>query len=251
MLFSANLGFLWPDLPLPDAIRAAKAARFGAVECHWPYDTPAAGVRQALAETGLTMIGLNTSAGDGGTFGLTALPTRVSEARAAIDQALDYAAQINASCVHVMAGCTPSPDADATFRANLRYACGKAAPLGITILIEPINNIDVPGYVLRTTAQAQGIIADLSLPNLRLMFDCYHAQMSGEDVVTRLAELLPILGHIQFADVPGRGAPGTGDMDFHAIFQQIRVLGWDNPLGAEYKPGGPTADSLGWMARYT
>lgn len=251
MTFSANLGFLWADLPLPDAIHAAKAAGFDAVECHWPYDVPAADVLAALNATGLPMLGLNTRQGAVGENGLSALPSREDEAHAAIDEALACAIAISAQNVHVMAGFAQGPDADAAFRSNLTYACTQAAPHGITILIEPLNHFDAPGYFLKTTTQASGLIECLALPNLRLMFDCYHVQIMEGDLTRRLTDLLPIIGHIQFASVPDRGAPDTGDVDFRHIFRHIRALGWDKPLGAEYKPGGLTEGTLGWLKNLT
>jgi hydroxypyruvate isomerase len=250
MTFSANLGFLWTDLSLPDAIRAAKAAGFDAVECHWPYDVPATEVAAALSETGLPMLGLNTRRGDvaGGENGLSALPGREVEAHAAIDEALEYAHLVGAQAVHVMAGFAQGPQADATFRDNLRYACMQAEPLGITILIEPLNRYDAPGYFLQTTAQARSIIADLALPHLKLMFDCYHVQLMEGDLSHSLTVLLPMIGHIQFASVPDRGAPDHGEIAYPHIFRHIRSLGYTAPLGAEYKPGGPTDPTLGWLA---
>lgn len=130
--FSANLGFLWTDRALPDAIRAAHAAGFDAVECHWPYDIAADDVAAALAETGLPMLGLNTRRGDvaAGENGLAALPGRVDEARAAIDEALAYADAIGAGAVHVMAGKAEGPEARAVFAQNLHYACARAAKGG-------------------------------------------------------------------------------------------------------------------------
>lgn len=122
MKFSANLGFLWTEHALPDAIRAAKAAGFDAVECHWPYDVPAADVKAALDETGLSMLGLNTVRGNPGENGLAALPGREPEARAAIDQAIAYAVEIGADAIHVMAGFAEGPEAEATFLENLGYA---------------------------------------------------------------------------------------------------------------------------------
>ena len=243
--FSANLGFLWTELALPDAIRAAKRAGFDAVEAHWPYDVPTADVKAALEETGLPMLGLNTIRGQ--TNGLSALPGQEQEARAAIDQALDYAAATGTKAVHVMAGFAEGPDARATFEANLAYACNQAAQHDITILIEPLNTYDAPPYFLTHTDQAEQIIASVGAPNLKLMFDCYHVQIMGGDLTRRLERLLPIIGHIQFADVPARGAPGTGELNYAHIFQRIDALGWDTPLGAEYKPGGPTEASLDWM----
>ncbi|UWQ16859.1 hydroxypyruvate isomerase family protein [Jannaschia sp. M317] len=247
-IFSANLGFLWADRPLPDAIRAAKAAGFAAVECHWPYDTPAAEVRAALDETGLPMLGLNTARGDvaGGENGLSALPGREADACAAIDQALDYAAAIDCGAVHVMAGFAKGPDAEAAFVANLAYACARAGDR--TILIEPLNRYDAPGYFLKTTTQAIRLIETVGAPNLRLMFDCYHVQLMEGDLTHKLTELMDRIGHVQFASVPDRAAPDRGEIAFAHIFAHLRQMGYDRPLGAEYKPGGDTDATLGWMS---
>lgn len=247
--FSANLGFLWTDRRLPDAIRAARAAGFDAVECHWPYDIPAVEVRTALQETGLSMLGLNTRRGNVavGENGLAALPNREGEARAAIDEALDYANAINAACVHVMSGIAHGADAEQTFVANLRYACDRAAKAGRTILIEPLNQFDAPGYFLNTSAQAADLIRKVDAPNLRLMFDCYHVGRTEGDVIGRLRALRPLIGHIQFAAVPDRGPPDHGEVAYAAVFAEVAALGWDAPLGAEYRPDGPTDATLGWM----
>lgn len=252
MRFSANLGFLWADRPLPDAIRAAAAAGFDAVECHWPYDLPAATVAAALRETGLPMLGLNTRRGDvaAGENGLAALPGRAAEARAAVDEALAYARAIGAGAVHVMAGFAEGEEAAATFRDTLGYAARAAAPDGITILIEPLNRYDAPGYFLSTTGQAREIIEDVGAPNLKLMFDCYHVQLMEGDLSHRLQALLPLIGHVQFAGVPDRGPPDAGEVAYAHVFALLDRLGWDRPLGAEYKPRGPTGETLGWLAAF-
>jgi hydroxypyruvate isomerase len=249
MLFSANLGFLWTELTLPDAIRAAKAAGFDAVECHWPYDTPASEMKNALQDTGLQMLGLNTRRGDlsKGENGLTALPGRETEARSAIDEALAYASAIGAANVHVMAGFSQGPMAEETFVGNLKYACDQAGSLGITILIEPLNAYDAPGYFLSTTTQALDILEKVGRDNIKLMFDCYHVQLMEGDLSNRLQRLLPQIGHIQFASVPDRGAPDHGEVHYSYLFDLLNRLGWQAPLGAEYKPDGPTEDSLGWL----
>ena len=247
--FSANLGFLWTELGLPEAIRAAKRAGFDAVECHWPYEEDADEVAKALDETGLPMLGLNTRRGDvvAGDNGLAAIPGREDEARAAIDEAIAYARAIGAGNIHVMAGKASGKAAHAVFLANLRYAAEQAAPYGLTILIEPLNHHDAPGYFLTTSQQAQEILQQLDSPNIKLMFDCYHIQIMEGDISRRLAQHMPYIGHIQFASVPDRGAPDEGELSYSHIFTHIDQLGWTMPLGAEYKPNGSTEASLGWM----
>jgi hydroxypyruvate isomerase len=250
--FSANLGFLWTDRSLPDAIRAAKSAGFAAVECHWPYNVASADVAAALSETGLSMLSLNTRRGDeaAGDNGLAAVPGREVEARAAIDEAIAYARTIGAEAVHVMAGRAGDQPAHDTFVANLTYATGQAAVHGTTILIESLNQHDAPGYFLRTTEQARDLIAEVGAPNLKLMFDCYHVGRTEGDVVTRLHEVAPDIGHIQFASVPDRGTPDHGDVDYRVVFAEIQRIGWDRPLGAEYRPVGPSEESLSWMQEH-
>lgn len=252
MKFSANLGFLWTDLPLRLAIRAAADAGFGAVECHWPYDHAPDDIRAALSAAGLPMISLNTLPGDplAGENGLAALPGRQAEARAAIDRALDFAAAIGAAQVHVMAGTATGPQAHRTFVENLLHAAARAAPRGIGLLIEPLNPHDAPGYFLNSTAQAAAIIEEVGAPNLKLMFDIYHVQQIEGDLTRRMSDLRQIIGHVQFAAVPGRGAPDRGEVDFAHVFAHVARL-WPGLMpGAEYCPDGPTGNSLGWMSEF-
>lgn len=246
MRFSANLGFLWTDLSLPDAIRAASDAGFDAVEFHWPYDTPPEDVAAALEETGLPALGLNTIRGE--TNGLSAIPGQEARARVAIDQAIDYARAIEAELVHVMAGFAEGEAARAVFIGNLQYACERAPDL--TILIEPLNHHDAPKYFLSNSVQARKIIGAVGRTNCKLMFDCYHLQIMGGDVTRQLIACKDVIGHIQFASVPDRGRPDAGELSYAHVFAVIDRMGWDTPLGAEYKPGGDTDASLGWMKRY-
>ncbi|QBF34295.1 hydroxypyruvate isomerase family protein [Thalassococcus sp. S3] len=252
MQLSANLGFLFTDLTLPDAIRAAKAQRFDAVECHFPFDQPEADVSAALQETGLPMLGLNTWPGDrgGGDFGLCALPERREEARAAMDQAIAYARAIGCAAVHVMAGRTDGgAEAEACFREALSYACAAAPEL--TILIEPLNHRDVPGYHLVQMDHAARIIDDLGHANLRIMYDLYHAQIMRGDLNGQFTAHRDRIGHIQIASAPDRGEPGQGEVDLLWLCRWLADQGWDRPIGAEYKPRqGDTVAGLGWMAAF-
>ena len=251
MKFSANLGFLWADRPLPDAIRAAKMAGFDAVECHWPYDAPAAETKAALGETGLSMLGLNTRRGNVsiGENGLAALPGRQADARSAIDEALAYASAISASSVHVMAGNSSGPRARQAFCDNLAYACD-AAGEKVQILIEPLNAYNAPGYFLNGTALAADIIREVGKPNLRLMFDFYHIQILEGDVSRRFEALLPLIGHVQIASVPDRGKPDHGEIDYSYILRQVSLLGWAHPIGAEYLPELGADPDLSWLDKH-
>lgn len=249
-LLSANLGFLWPELSLPEAIRAAAKAGFAAVELHWPYDYNAHDIKATLDEVGLPVLGLNTRQGDlsKNENGLSALPGRDIEARAAIDEAIAYATIIGAANIHVMAGFIQGSQAHHTFLDNLRYAANTAAKHSITILIEPLNHYDAPGYFLSTSEQAKTIIEEINLPNIKLMFDCYHLQLMEGDLSHRLASLKNIIGHIQIAAVPSRAEPNEGEIYYPYIFEVLKTLGFNNPIGAEYKPRGTTEEGLVWKS---
>ncbi len=251
MKFSANLGFLWTDRPLPDAIRAAKMAGFDAVECHWPYDVPAASVKDALEQTGLPMLGLNSRRGDTsvGENGLSALPGREVAARAAIDEALAYASEVSANAVHVMAGNTGGPRARKAFCDNLAYACEKAGQ-AVTILIEPLNHYNAPGYFLNSTTMAADIIREVGAPNLRMMFDFYHVQIMEGDVTRQFEAMLPLIGHVQIAAVPDRGKPDHGELNYDFVLRRVAELGWDKPIGAEYLPEANIEPDMKWLADY-
>lgn len=250
--FSANLGFLFTDRPLPDAIEAAARAGFDAVECHWPYETDAQDIRRALQKTGLPMLGINTLRGDveKGENGLCALPGREREARESIDQAIDFARAIGAQAVHVMAGAASGREAEAVFFDNLGYAAAKAASHDLTLLLESLNRRDAPGYFLNCSRQAADLIARLERPEVKLMFDCYHIQIIEGDLFRRLVALMPIIGHIQFAGVPDRGEPDQGEVHYVNLLRHAVQLGYDKPFGAEYRPASDTEAGLGWLSDY-
>ncbi len=247
--FSANLGFLFTELSLSEGIEASRKHGFDAVECHFPYSTPAAETKAVLHATGLKMLGLNTVKGDEsqGDNGLAALPDRVDEARAAIDQAINYAAAIDTPNVHVMAGIASGADAHNCYLDNLSYATSAAAKHGITILIEPLNSYDAPGYYMNHTSLAEEVIETVAADNLKLMFDCYHVQIIEGDVCRRMKSLQPIIGHIQIASVPDRTEPDAGELDYRYVMDAIHAMGYSAPIGAEYKPATSTSAGLGWL----
>ena len=247
---SANLGFLWTDRSLPDAIIAAKNAGFDAVECHWPQGAQSTEVVASLKKTGLSMLGINTKQGNTkrGDSGIAALVGREDEARDLIEQAIAYADQIDASNIHVMAGFTDKgAQAQQTFVNNLIYASQQAAKLGKTILIEPLNTFDAPNYHLSTLDEARAIIQTVCEPNLKIMFDCYHMQIMGGDLLRRFKAAFADIGHVQFAGVPDRNEPDLGEVDYVWLFNEMKAADYMGLFGAEYKPASATDASLGWM----
>jgi hydroxypyruvate isomerase len=250
-MFSANLGFLWAELPLLARIEAAARAGFPAIELHWPYDVPARDVRVACTRHGLRLMGLNTPVGDAtkGEFGLGALPGREVDFAGAIRQAIDYALEAGAGSIHVMAGVTTGLDSAScreTFTANLARLAPEAARHGLTLLLEAINQRDKPGYFYSRQDDAAEIIATVGAPNIRLMFDVYHCGVAEGDITWKLERLLPVIGHIQIAAVPSRGEPDEGEVDYRHIFATLARLGWDKPLGCEYRPRAGTDAGLCW-----
>ena len=248
--FSANLGFLWTDLALPEGIRKAKAAGFDAVEVHFPYDVPAETVNAALDETGLPLLGLNTIRGnvEAGDFGLSAVPGRETDARKAIDMALDYAHATGCRNVHVMAG---KGGDERTFLSNLAYAAYEARDIGVGVLIEPINHHDVEDYFLSSVEQAAEYVDLIGAPNLKIMFDCYHVQVMQGDLERRLEAHLPLIGHIQIAAAPSRAEPDEGEISYERLIPVIEAMGYDGFIGAEYRPRTTTDEGLGWMTAYS
>ncbi|MEI2417959.1 TIM barrel protein [Orrella sp. JC864] len=250
--FSANLGFLWPELSLPERIQAAARAGFQAIELHWPYDTPPEQVRQLCESLGLTLLGINTDPGDTarGEFGLGALPGRQAQFQAAVDQSIAWARASGASAIHAMAGVVPPAQreqAGAVFADNLRQAADKAAAYGLTLLLEPINPRDKPGYFYSTLAEAETVLQAVGRDNVRIMFDAYHVGVTEGDVLTRLARHLPRVGHVQIAAVPTRAEPDEGELRYEALFEALDKLGYAGWVGCEYKPRGDTDAGLAWL----
>ncbi len=255
---SANLGFLWRELSLVDAIHAAFKAGFDAVECHWPYDVPADEVKQALVETGLPMLSVNTLPGDKATgdFGVCAIPDREQEARQYIEQAVNYAAQIGAQHVHVMSGKVPEKVLKSrgvtdiyfdTYINNLNYAADLAAEHDIGILIEPINRQDVPGYYLADIETAVETVVCLSRPNIKIMFDCYHIQVAQGNLMKRLEQYIDYIQHIQISAVPSRHEPDEGEVCYSRLITWLYESGYTGYVGAEYHPRTTTDDGLSWI----
>lgn len=249
--FSANLGFLWADLPYPERIAAAAAAGFKAVELHAPYAFPPEQIREACARHGVRLLGINTAPGDRpGDLGLGAVPGREADFQALVDQSVAWCAAAGGTAIHAMAGKVAEADraegAEVLAR-NLEQAARKAAGHGLTILLEPLNPRDVPGYFYSTVEPAIEIIVRVGAPNLKLMFDCYHVGVTQGDVLTRLRAHLDRIGHVQIAAVPSRAEPDEGEIAYGAVFAELDALGYEGWVGCEYRPRAGTEDGLGWV----
>jgi hydroxypyruvate isomerase len=256
-VFAANLTFLWTELPFLDRFAAAADAGFSRVEYMFPYEHPAADVRARLDAAGLEQVLFNLPAGDwaAGDRGLASDPARVDEFRAGVEQALAYAEVLDVEQLNCLAGLRldgVEPAVQwATLTDNVRHAARRLKSAGRRLLVEPVNTFDVPGFMLPTTDDALRLIDEVGEPNVLLQFDAYHVRRMEGDPATRLAPLLERVGHVQVADDPGRHQPGTGEIDFGALFELLDDAGYDGAIGLEYVPVPDTAGSLGWIEELT
>jgi hydroxypyruvate isomerase len=252
---AANLSMMFNEAPFLDRFAAAAAAGFAAVEFLFPYEHPAAELRRRLDGAGLRQVLFNAPPGDWakGERGLASLPGRQAEFRDGINRALEYASALDCPLVHVMAGipaAVPPVTAAALYAANLAWAGEQALAAGKKLVIEPINHRDMPGFHLNTVEQGAAVVDAIGRDRLGLQFDIYHCQVTQGDVTKRMAALLPVIAHMQIADVPARHEPGTGEIGWEYVFGQIDALGYQGWVGCEYRPAGDTVAGLKWRQRY-
>ena len=250
---AANLTMMFNEWPFLERFAKAREAGFTAVEYLFPYEHPADAIAAALADNGLTQALFNMPPGDwaAGDRGLAALPARKDEFRTGVATALRYAAATGVKRLHVMSGHGRRDDAaaHAAYVDAIAFACDQAGPLGIDILIEPINGRDMPGYFMNDFNFAADLIAELNLSNLRLQFDIYHRQIIHGDVLTGLKQLFPLIAHVQIAGVPARNEPGTGELDDFRVLKEFDALGYDGFVGCEYRPAAGTLAGLTWREK--
>ena len=260
--FAANLSTMYPDVDFLDRFGAAAADGFAAVECQFPYAWPAADVAARLADHGQRQVLINTPLGRVGDAapaerGLPCQPGPAAALRAGVHHALDYAAALGCARIHVMSGTAPAGVARErlvdTIVDNLRWAGDRAADAGVTLVVEPLNPRDNPGYFLQRQADAHAIVATVGSPAVKVMLDLYHCQIVEGDLATALRRDLPSgrVGHLQIAGVPERHEPDVGEIRFPYLLDLIDALGWDGFVGCEYRPRdrgpGGTSRGLGWL----
>ena len=251
--FAANLSMLYPQHEFLDRFAAAAADGFEAVEFLFPYDYSANELKQRLSDNGLVQALFNVPPGDwaAGERGIATLPGREDEFRSGFDRALEYAAVLGNTRVHVMAGLLTAESDRArhygVYQQNLAYAADQAGKAGITVLLEPINTRDMPGFFLNRQDQAQAICKEVGATNLKVQFDCYHCQIVEGDLATTLRRDFDCIGHIQIAGVPDRHEPDQGEVNYPYLFELMDHLGYDGWVGCEYSPKGDTSTGLQWL----
>lgn len=251
--FAANLSLLFTEVPLPARFAHAAAAGFQAVEIQFPYDYPAALLAEAAQHAGTQIVLINVPAGDlmAGGPGLACHPARQAEFAAALPQALHYARTLGVTLLNILPGRVADgysrDECEATLAANLMHAADFFAGSGIRLCCEAINDLDMPGFLLRTPDEVATLLARVPAADFALQIDLYHAARMNLSIPDMLARHLLRTAHIQFADYPGRGAPGSGTLPLAEYFDFIEKNGYTGWLSAEYKPGTDTAATLGWL----
>ena len=251
--FAANLSMLFTELPFLDRFEAAARAGFTAVEFLFPYAFPAAEIRDRLVSNRLKLVLHNLPAGDwdAGERGIACHPDRVDEFRAGVAKAIEYGSALGVPQLNCLAGKAPAVVADEllrqTFVANLRFAAAALKEAGLKLLIEPINNYDIPGFWLNGTAKAISVIDEVGSDNLYLQYDVYHAQRFEGELAATIGKHIARIAHVQVADNPGRNEPGTGEIHYDFIFAHLDRVGYTGFVGCEYKPATTTSAGLGWL----
>jgi hydroxypyruvate isomerase len=252
--FAANLSMMYNEFDFLDRFAAAAQDGFTGVEFLFPYAFAARDIAQRLRDAGLSQALFNAPPGnfDAGERGIAALPGREAEFREGFATALAYAETLDCPRLHVMAGLVRA-EADRaqmhdTYCANLAWAAAQARAAGRTVLIEPINGRDIPGYFLQRQEQAHAVVQAVGDAGLAVQMDLYHCQIVEGDLETKLRHYLPTgrVGHIQIAGVPARHEPDTGELNYPHLFGVLDALGYSGWVGCEYRPAGATRDGLGW-----
>ncbi len=249
--FAANLSMLFPELSFLDRFAAARAAGFEAVEFAFAYEHPADRIAAAAAASKVEIVLMNLPPGDwgAGERGLAALAGREGEFRASLETAVAYAQASGCRQLHAMAGVGAACQ-EAVYIANLRYATARLASVGVRLLIEPINDRDIPGYFLTRPDQARALIEQVGSDNLFLQLDLYHCQVMRGDLANQFEVHFPLIRHIQIAGNPGRHEPDLGEINYPFLFALIDRLGYAGWIGCEYGPVGDTRAGLGWLKPY-
>jgi hydroxypyruvate isomerase len=252
--FCANVSILFKDAPFLERFERAAAAGFAAVEFWWPTGERLAEVEDAIRAAGLQVALFNFDAGDmaAGDRGLLSDPDRVRAFRDNVPVALDLAARLGCERLNALVGLERSPaDRERQLQLaaeNVRFAADEAAPCGIDITIEAVNTFENGPYLVHTTRQATAFIDSVDRPNVRIQWDAYHMQRMEGNLVATFTEFAPRIAHVQVADSPGRGEPGTGEINYPFVLDAIDATGYDGWIGLEYNPTTRTTEeSLGWM----
>lgn len=251
--FSANLSFLLQELPFLDRLDAAAENGFRGVEYMSPYEYEVAEIKLRLRANRLEQALFNLPVGNfaAGERGYASDPNRVPEFQRGVADAVAVARELDCTRVNCLVGIAipelPAAAARETLVANLRHAADALAAIDATLLVEPLNRIETPNFLIGTTAEGLALIAEVGRPNFKLQYDCYHAQRVEGNIIATLRKHVGIIGHVQIADSPGRNEPGTGELAYDRILPALDGLGYDGWVGLEYRSSLPVPQTFEWM----
>ncbi len=254
--FSANLTMMFNEVDFPDRFERASRAGFKGVEFLFPYKWGKEELAEKLDKHGLEPVLHNLPAGDwpAGERGIACLPERMGEFQEGVGLAIEYAKVLRCPRLNCIAGLTPkevpAEKVRRTLVDNLRFAATALEKEGITLLVEALNNHDIPGFHLTHTRDVLQLIEEVNHRNIWLQYDIYHMQIMEGNLTRTILDNLARIGHIQLGDNPGRHEPGTGEINFTNLFRFIDEAGYDGWIGCEYKPAGVTEDGLEWVKPY-
>jgi hydroxypyruvate isomerase len=253
---AANLSMLFAEHAFLDRFSAAACAGFRAVEYQYPYDHKPEDLAAAARAAGVEVVLHNMPRGDAarGEHGTASLPGREQRFREDLERAVRYAKAVGCRQLHCMAGVV-QPGADRlsyhrAYVANLRHAAARLRAEGMRVLIEPLSERTVAGCFLSGSAQAARVVEELGEDNVFIQYDLFHMQVMEGNLAATIERLLPRIGHMQIADVPGRHEPGTGELNFGFLLDRIDRLGYAGWIGCEYNPVGDTVEGLRWAKPY-
>jgi hydroxypyruvate isomerase len=250
--YAPNVSWLFPELPFAERLASVSALGFRAIEFGFPSQADIEALAAAQRHDGLTIVLFNQDVPvwDGANRGYLVDPARRHEFDRQLDRALDIAERLHVAKIMLPAGVRlPALARQAQvdcLLANLALAAPRAASAGVLLTLEMLNPADNPGYFLDSTSETLDLVKQVNHPNIRFQFDSYHVQRMEGDPVERLAGIGPWLGHVQFADEPGRHEPGTGRIDFNRLTRWLADEGYHDWIGLEYLPQQPGAAALAW-----
>ena len=254
---SANIDWLWKELPLAQRLKAAADAGFRCVESLNPYVASINDWRQWLDENQLSLTLVNTPSGssmEAKVRGLAAWSGKEAEFREAFHQALDYASALGVPLIHATAGPLGAGGSETeqqdTYERNLAWACETAQPLKIGVTIEPLSPRDAPGAFMASLPHAKKTLLAVNHTALKIQFDLYHQQILHGDIINNLRSHREDIGHIQVAGVPDRTEPDLGELDFARIAQELELIGYCGTVGCEYRAASTPEAGLGWAKPY-
>ncbi|PLS16169.1 hydroxypyruvate isomerase [Bacillus sp. M6-12] len=251
--YSVNLSTIFTEVPFLERFKKAKEAGFLFAECQFPYTFSMEDIQQKLEDNQVALALINLPPGnwEQGERGLAVLPDKIQEFKDSVEEGIRYATALKVPNIHCMAGIlseeADKKEAREIYLENLTYAASLMAKQNLSLLIEPINSFDMPGYFLSDIEEANSILSEVNMPNVKLQFDFYHIERIHGNLLANFKRYKDVIGHVQIADSPGRHQPGTGSIDYQRVFEFLKEVEYKGLIGLEYTPKGNSENSFEWL----